>query len=194
MKVLRDSSGTQTLELFEGEMCEQLQVTSEQIRQWVELFPVAGSKLHPERERDEAIYHVSREQMELYEQFAKILKSGMTVKQVRELAGRDIRSREQGKAGKFVEMYSLLAEECPPGITAHAMRSYCTLFLYQNRKDTMLLSRDLSRAASIPEASAMRHIKYLQAVGLLSLSRAADNSPRWDFAFVPKALSRYYPS
>lgn len=194
VRVLKDpDSNQQVLELFESEMCEQLAVTSEELREWSELFPSAGSAIHPEREKEETIYRFTREQMETCEQCAKILKTGMTVKQVQELIDRDQRQRKAGKKASFLEMYSLLAEECPTGITAHAMRSYCTLFLYQNRGSRMLLSRDLARAAGIPEDSAMRHIKYLQATGLLSLGRNEDSSPRWDFAFVPRALNRYYP-
>lgn len=194
VRVLQDpDSNQQILELFESEICEQLQITAEQIREWSELIPAAGSAIHPEREQEEAIYRFTREEMETCEQCAKVLKTGMTVKQVEELIKRDRKQQKAGKKSSFLEMYSILAEECPPGITAHAMRSYCTLFLYQNRGGRMLLARDLARAAGIPEQSAKRHIKYLQAVGVLSLGRNEDGSPRWDFAFVPRALSRYYP-
>jgi len=195
VRLLKDpESHQQILELFESEMCQQLSVTAEQLREWAELFPVAGQAVHPEREKQEAIYRYTRPEMESCEQAAKILKTGMTVKQVQELINRDSKQRKAGKKSSFLEMYAMLAEECPPGITAHAMRSYCTLFLYQNRGSRMLLSRDLARAAGIPEDSAKRHIKYLQAVGILSLGRNQDNSPRWDLSFVPAALSRYFPS
>ena len=195
VRLMKDpESQQQLLELYESEMCEQLQVTAEQLREWHELIPAAGSAMHPERERQEAVYRFTRHQLETCEQCAKILKTGMTVKQVSELIIRDQKKLEAGKKSSFLEMYALLAEECPAGITAHAMRSYCTLFLYQNRGSRMLLSKDLARAAGIPEASAMRHIKYLQAVGVLSLGRNDQNAPCWDFSFVPKALNRYYPS
>lgn len=194
VRILRDpDSQQQVMEMFESELCEQLQISSDQLREWEEMFPSSGSAVHPEREREETIYRYSRDQMESCEQYAKILKTGMTIKQVRELETRDRKMKAQGKKSSFLEMYALLAEECPPGITAHTMRSYCTLFLYQNRASRMLLSKDLAKAAGIPEQSAMRHIKYLQAVGLLTLARNADNSPRWDFAFVPRAMTRYYP-
>lgn len=195
MRVLQDpDSHQQVLEMFESELCEQLSVSSQQLRDWAELFPASGVAVHPEREREETIYRYTRPQLETCEQYAKILKTGMTLKQVKELEARDHKMREQGKKSSFLEMYALLAEECPPGITAHTMRSYCTLFLYQNRGSRMLLSKDLAKAAGIPEKSAMRHIKYLQAVGLLTLARNDDNTPRWDFAFVPRAMTRYYPS
>lgn len=194
VRLLRDpGSNQQVLEMFESELCEQLSVSSDQLREWAELFPPSGTAVHPEREREETIYRYTREQMETREQYAKILKTGMTIQQVKELENRDRKMREAGKKSSFLEMYALLAEECPQGITAHTMRSYCTLFLYQNRGSRMLLSKDLAKAAGIPEQSAMRHIKYLQAVGLLTLARNEDNTPRWDFAFVPRAMTRYYP-
>jgi len=195
MRIMRDDHhNVQGMEMFESELCEQLQLSSEQVREWGELFPPTGTAVHPERGREESIFHLSREQLETWRQYAKILKTGMTVKQVQELEKRDQQAQAEGKKASFLEMYAGLAEECPPGITAHAMRSYCTLLLYQNRGGKMLLSRQLAQAAGIPEASALRHIKYLQATGLLILGRNDRGEPMWEFAFVPKALSRSYPS
>lgn len=182
------------MEMFESEMCNQLQVTAEQLREWAEMFPPSGKAVHPERGREEAVFRLSKEQMEQWHKYAKILLTGMTVKQVQELEGRDQKAAAEGKKSSFLDMYATLAEECPPGITAHAMRSYCTIFLYQNRGGKMLLSRQLAKVAGIPEGSALRHIKYLQATGLLVLGKDDQGNPMWEFAFVPKALTRYYPS
>lgn len=194
MRIMRDEQhNIQGMEMFESEMCEQLQLTAEQIREWGQLFPSSGTAVHPERGQEEFIFRISREQMENWRRYAKILKTGMTVKQVQELEVRDQKAQAEGKKSSFLDMYAVLAEECPPGITAHAMRSYCTLLLYQNRGGKMLLSRQLAQAAGIPEASALRHIKYLQACGLLALTRNDQGEPMWEFAFVPKALSRSYP-
>jgi len=194
MRIMRDGKhNVEGMEMFESEMCEQLQLSAEQIREWGQLFPPTGTAVHPERGQEEATFRLSREQMETWRQYAKILRTGMTVKQVQELHERDIKSKAEGKKTSFLEMYASLSDECPPGITAHAMRSYCTILLYQNRGGKMLLSRQLAQAAGIPEASALRHIKYLQATGLLALGRNDQGQPMWEFAFVPKALSRAYP-
>lgn len=195
MRILRDSANKITaMEMFESEMCNQLQITAEQLREWVELFPPNGKAVHPERGREESTFHLSKDQLEQWHKYAKILRTGMTVKQVQELENRDRKAREAGKKAAFLDMYAALAEECPPGITAHAMRSYCTIFLYQNRGGKMLLSRQLAQVAGIPEGSALRHIKYLQATGLLILGRNDQGEPMWEFAFVPQALTRHYPS
>jgi len=192
MRVIRDANNRVTaLVLFESELCEQLEVTYEQLRAWTELFAASGEEMHPDRETMEPVYAVTREMLDRYVQYAKILKTGMTVAQVKELERRDQKAAKAGKRSNFVEMYSILAEECPPGITAHALRSYCVLFLYQNRFGRMLLSKDLAKAADISADAALRHIKYLQAIDLLILR---DNPPRWEFRFVPKAISRYYPT
>ena len=194
MKILRDRNNNITaMEMFESEMCQQLNITSEQIRDWQECFPSNGTATHPERGTQEAVFHISKADMDLWNKYAKVLRTGMTVKQVQELHNRDVKAAEEGKKTSFLDMYANLADECPPGITAHAMRSYCTIFLYQNRGNKMLLSRQLAKAAGIPEGSALRHIKYLQATGLLMLGRNSDGEPQWEFAFVPKALTRYYP-
>lgn len=192
MRVVRDEADrVKYLVMFESELCEQLDSSAEQLRQWAEVMPPAGQELHPDRETMEPIYQFSREKLDVYRQYAKILKTGMTVQQLKELEERDRQAKKQGKRSNFVEMYSILADECPPGLTAHALRSYCVLFLYQNRGGQMLLSKQLAAKASISEETALRHIKYLQACGLLTL---AQDPPRWEFAFVPKALSRYYPT
>lgn len=172
-------------------MCEQLQVTSGELRSWHELIPPSGSAMHPDREREEPQYQVSQEEMRRYESYANILGTGMSVEQVKELEARDRKAVAEGKKATFLDMYSLLAEECPPGITAHCLRSYCVVLLYQNRADKMLLAAQLAQLANVPLATAKRHLRYLQAVGLL---RLAQNPNRWEFAFVPRALSRYYPS
>lgn len=193
MRIVRDDEGGRIshLLMFESELCEQLDVSAEQLRSWTALYAPVGQDIHPERETREAVYQLTREDLDRFAQYAKILKTGMSVKQVQELESRDRAARRAGKRSNFVEMYAILADECPPGVTAHALRSFSVLFLYQNRGGRMLLSADLARAAGIPEDTALRHIKYLQATGLLKL---AENPPRWEFGFVPKALSRYYPS
>jgi hypothetical protein len=192
MRVIRDKDNrVEFLVLFESELCDQLEVTAEQLREWGDLFVPAGQDMHPDRETLEPIFRLTREQLDRFAQYAKILKTGMTLRQVKELELKDIAARKSGKRSNFLEMYSILAEECPAGITAHALRSYCVLFLYQNRGGKMLLSKDLAKAANISEDTALRHIRYLQATQLLQL---AQNPPRWNFSFVPKAMSRYYAS
>lgn len=191
MEAIRDKNGRVThLLLFEAELCEKLDVTADELRQWREVIPPDGTRVHPDRERPEPVYKVTMEQLDRYQKYAAILKTGMSIKQIRELEERDRRAREQGKTGNLLDMYALLAEECPPGITAHCLRSYCVVFLYQNRGNKMLLSRELARVANISPDTAKRHLQWLQAVGIL---RLAQNPPRWEFAFVPKALSKYYP-
>ncbi len=186
MRALRDKAGRVAgLELFESELCAKLDADPSQLRAWAELIPAHGEAVHPDRETVEPTYRASAATLDRWEQYAKILKTGVTVKQVRELEARD----RQG--GKFVEMYALLAEECPEGVTAHMLRSYCVLFLYQNRAGKTLMPSELAQVAGISEASAKRHVMWLQTVGLLTLGRSP---ARWEFKFVPKALSRYYPS
>lgn len=191
MQTLRDpKTNAIVFVLFEGELCDRLDVTADELRSWPELIPASGTAMHPDRETVEPLYRASQEQLDEWERYARILRTGMSEKQVLELVRRDSAQRKAGKQPTFVKMYSRLAGECPPGITAHAMRSYCTVLLHQNRAGRMLLAKDLAKAAGIPEATAKRHLRYLQAVGLLKLSK---EPLRWEFALVPQALSRYYP-
>lgn len=192
MQIIRDEENNRVkyVLLFEAELCEKLNVTADQLRSWRELMPPLEERMHPDRERMEPVYKVTIDQLALYDKYAKILKTGMSVQQVRELERRDAKAAEEGKNLKHLEMYALLAEEAPPGVSAHALRSYCVVFLYQNRGGKMLLPKELAKVANISEETAKRHLRILQMVGAL---RLAQNPTRWEFAFVPKALSKYYP-
>jgi hypothetical protein len=200
MDVVRDQTTgrVKQLLLFEAELCDRLDVTAVELRQWPELFKPSGSAVHPDRETREPVFRVTLEQLDRYQKYVKILKTGMTPKQILGLEERDSKAAEQGKKSTFLDMYALLAEECPPGITAHVLRTYCVLFLYQNRGKKMLLAKDLAKVAGIPEETAKRHLRWLQrAIDPQSsdgdrLLQFADNPRRWEFSFVPKALSRYY--
>ena len=190
LQPVRDESGrVQSLMLFESELCQKLDVTADALRSSPELFKPEGTAKHPDRETEEPVYRVTVEQLDRYQKYAKILKTGMTPKQVLQLEERDRKAAEAGKVSNFLDMYALLADECPPGVTAHALRTYCVVFLYQNRGKKMLLAKDLAKIADIPEETAKRHLRWLQATGVL---RFADNPRRWEFEFVPKALSKYY--
>lgn len=190
MEVVRDEENrVRFMVLFEAELCEKLDIPAGQLREWRELFPPDGAAVHPDRETKEPIFKLTVEHLDRYVKYAKILRTGMSISQVRELERKDDLSKQAGQAANMLDMYSLLAEECPPGVTAHVLRTYCVVFLYQNRGKKMLLARELARVAGIPEDNAKRHLRYLQAVGAL---RLAQNPTRWEFAFVPKALSKYY--
>lgn len=192
MQKIRDRSTNQVVGFlyFQGELCEILNCTSDDLRAWADLMPPSGTQMHPDREIPEAVYKVSLEDVEQYKRYAAIIRTGMTPAQVAELQSRDEKSRKAGKAGNFVDMYARLAAECPPGITAHAMRSYCTVLLAQNRHDKTLMVSELARAAQIPETTAKRHLQYLQKVGMLKFNV---DQKRWEFRFVPAALSKHLP-
>lgn len=201
MKVIRDKDGRVAhLVLFESELCEKLNVVAGELRQWKEIFPPSGTAVHPDRERPEPIYKLTVAELDRFEKYAKILRTGMSVQQLLELERQDKKAAKAGKNVNFLEMYALLADECPPGVTAHILRSYCVLFLYQNRARKMLLSGDLAKVAGISKEMAERHISILMSTAAPvgdkpgPLLKFAQNPTRWEFAFVPKALSRYYPS
>ncbi len=184
-RLRRDQSGHYTL--FESELCDELALAPDQLREWGEMFPPSGSMMHPDRAMLEPYFVLDSAQLRQWTHFAKILRTGMAPAQVKELAARDAKAADRGQRSRFVEMYAALAEECPPGITAHCLRSYCTVLLFQNRFGKMLLAKDLASSAGIPESAAKRHLRYLQAVGLLTLNR---EEMRWEFAMVPRALSQ----
>jgi hypothetical protein len=197
MEPIRDKDGrVLSMVLFESEMCEYLNVAAEDLRSYEKLIAPTGTKVHPEREREERIFNVTREQLEVYARYAKILGTGMTVEQVKELQQQDDAAAKAGKKAMFVDTYAVLAEECPPGITAHALRSYSALLVHQRRRGVMMLPKDLARAANISEETAKRHIQFLMAMHHPETSspllRMEENPDRWEFAFVPRALTRYY--
>lgn len=183
---IRNVQGIVThLQLWEGELCEQLDCTAGQLRTWYRLIPPAGTAQHPQRETQEPYYIVSKEDLTRATQHASILRSGMTVEHILELQARDAQLVTLGKKPSYLNMYALLAKDCPPGITAHALRTYSVVLTYQNRGGRMLMAKELAPLASITYEAAKNHLRYLQAVGLLKL---AQNPLRWEFSMVPQAM------
>lgn len=142
----------------------------EQLGAWQVLLPPAGA---------DGGYLLDAAGVERLRQCAKVLGTGMTVEQVQQLERRD-------PSGRLLARYALLAEDCPANVTAHILRSLCVVILAQNRQGRMLAPRELAAAAGLDVESAKRHLRVLQAVGLL---RASAERDRWEFAFVPRAIS-----
>ena len=155
--------------ISEERLCQLLDCSSEQLAEWTELLPQmqAGG------------FMLDSDELQSLRQAVKVLKSGMTANQVGELIDRD-------RSGKLLTRYALLAEDCPANVTAHMLRSLCVVILAQNRQQRMLSPSELADASGIDVETAKRHMRILQAVGLL---HASADKRSWEFAFVPRAIS-----
>lgn len=152
-----------------GQLAALLNCSPQQLADWSALLPSPTA----------SGFSVDALTVERLRQQTAVLKSGMTVEQVKELTERD-------RSGKLLARYALLAEDCPANVTAHMLRSLCVVILAQNRQGRMLTPSQLAQAAGLDLETAKRHLRILQAVGLLHASEERD---RWEFAFVPRAIS-----
>lgn len=168
---------------FESELCLEWNVYASDLQSWHEIIPATGEKIHPARNKPEFFYQASKKQFDLWSQYAKILKAGLTIKQLQELLQKD-------NDGKLLESYALLAEECPENVTPHMLRSYCIVLFYQNRYNQTLTSKQLAQIAGISVETAKRHLIFLQ--NGANLLRFYTQPPKWEFDFVPKAFFKYY--
>ena len=181
MDVIRDRKGKiKKIALFEAELCQETKLTAQELEQWSELFPHVGWGKRDKMSGQEKKYEYTLEGLETAKKRAKLLKAGMTIKQIPQIEER-----------KFLDAYAVLADDCPKNITPHMLRSYCVLIVYQNRAQQMILAKELAEKAGIPAETAKRHIMYLINMKLL---RVEDNPQRWEFNFVPRALNRFFPA
>lgn len=181
MEVVKNNKGrVQKVTLYASELCKLTDMSAEELEAWGELIP------HSDWGRPNSIGGVEKkfefklDELEKIKKYVKLLQKGMTVQQIPQIEARG-----------FLDAYALLADDCPPEITPHMMRSYCVLLVYQNRGQRMLLAEDLAKKADIPPETAKRHIMFLLSMNLL---RVAQNPRRWEFEFVPRALNRFFPS
>jgi hypothetical protein len=99
------------------------------------------------------------------------------------------------EAKGLLDAYAALAEDCPPGITAHVWRSYGLIVLMQIRYGQMLDANELAQRAGLTEAdretgervvgvaTAERHIRLLRALGYLE-----EGTGRWEGQWQHKGL------
>ena len=181
MEMVKDHKGkVEKVVLFASELCQLTNMDAAELETWGELFPHKGSGQRTSLGGTEKKYEYSLEELDKVKKRVKLLKTGMTVRQVPQI-------EERG----FLDAYALLADDCPANITPHMLRTYCVLLVYQNRGNKMLLGEELAKKTGIPVETAKRHIMYLISVNLLHM---AQGPTRWEFAFVPKALNRFFPS
>jgi len=169
------------IEIPAKEMAESvLGVELESLAGWTKVIP-------PDRGSGaDAIYAVKKpEDLNLLKKRAALLRTQMTETAVKNVE----------KEG-LLDAYSALAEDCPPGITAHVWRSYGLVVLMQIRYGKMIGADELARRAGmiriesgkeIPDVEmAAKHLRLLNALGFLEKGRG-DWDGQWQHQGLPKA-------
>ena len=166
------------IEIPAREMAEKvLGVELERLLEWKSLIPPARG------EGEDAVYAVrTREELATLRKRAALLRTNMNEKAVAAVE----------EAG-LLDAYAALAEDCPPGITAHVWRSYGLIVLMQVRYGKKIGAEELARRANlvkldengkpVPDVeTAAKHIRLLVALGYL-----AEEDGRWKHQGLPKS-------
>lgn len=178
-RYLRDKKTGQLLriEVPAREMAEKvLGVELEDLARWTKAIPPLRG------EGEDAIYTVrSRDELDVLRKRAKLLRTNMNEKAVANVE----------KAG-LLDAYADLAEDCPPGITAHVWRSYGVVVLMQVRYNRMIGAEELAERAGlkrreggklVPDVEmAEKHLRLLTRLGHLTPSEEG----RWEHQGLPK--------
>jgi hypothetical protein len=159
------------------EMAELLGVAVEDLDGWKSTIP-------PYHEPGATIYSVkSVEDLNLIRKRVALLKTRMSEAAVRSVE----------EAG-LLDAYAALAEDCPPGVTAHVWRSYGLIVLLQTRYGKMIGPEELARRAGLTEIHAetgerqlgvdlaRKHIRIL-----VSLNHLRQVEGRWEHHGLPKS-------
>jgi hypothetical protein len=175
----KDSKELLRIEFTATEMAENvLGVEVEDLIQWTERIPVErGQGL-------EAIYAVKDvSEMNLLKKRAALLRTRMSQPAVKNV-----------EAAGLLDAYAALAEDCPPGVTAHVWRSYGVVVLMQTRYGKMIGPEQLATQARLVKPGgkkkdvdiemAEKHLRLLQALNLL---RANREEGRWEHQGLPKS-------
>jgi hypothetical protein len=183
MKRLKDKTGTVVaLELNADEMAKALGVRVEDLEMWTRSVPPASV------DNGIFLYRVgSPKDVQLLKKRAALLRTRMTEEAVARV-----------EAEGLLDAYSALAEDCPPGITAHVWRSYGLVVLMQVRYGKMLDAVELAERAGLqeedPETGAMRpsvatatqHLRLLRGLGFLR-EGDQDWKGQWRHQGLPRA-------
>lgn len=176
-----DANGRiRSVELSVAEFAQLLDTTPEKLMEWQDVVPAT-------RDDDGTLrYRFSRqEDLRLARQRVAVLRTRMS--------GAAVRNVE--KSGRLAA-YADLAVDCPDGITAHVYRSFLVVVLVQRRTGLMLDAEGLAMRAQLTEvdsatgeakisaAMAHKHLRLLQAVGLLIHA-----GERWEFSHLPACIT-----
>jgi hypothetical protein len=178
---LTSPDGTAQALFTREELMSQLRVSDEQLSEWAELIGPEG---------DEYIFDAS--ELRAIAQRVAVLRTGMSVDDVRGV-----------EAAGFLAGYAELAQDAPPGITAHVWRSYAVIVLYQTQQMTALNAYELAEIAQLKEVNpltgefeespdlAKMHIRLLHGM------RTEDGEPylrlrdgTWEHQGLPQCLQK----
>lgn len=175
---VRTAEGQIVLEMSPEEFAGRvLQVAVENLPRWPNLFP---------QPNEYGYYRVNDQlEMELFRQRAALLSTGMSETAVKNVE----------QAG-LLKAYADLAQDCPPGITAHVWRSYALIVLMQIKYGLMIDAHELAKRAKInkeedgqlvPDVDlAEKHLRLLAGIGYL-LPGQGEWSGQWKHKGLPKA-------
>lgn len=104
----------------------------------------------------------------------------------------------------LLDSYAQLSEDCPAGITAHVWRSYGLIVFMQLKYKRMIDAKELAERAGLTDidpltgklvtsvATAERHLRLLQALGLLEVMHDDGKawSGQWRHQGLPKAWQK----
>lgn len=168
------------VEITVPEFAQLMDTSVQKLTEWQELVPAVRG------EDGELMYRfTTQEQMRLARQRVAVLKTRMSVAAVRNV-----------EASGRLAAYADLAADCPDGITAHVYRSFLVVVLVQRRTGLMLDAEGLALRAQLTEtdpdtgearisaAMAHKHLRLLQAVGLL-----VHAGERWEFSRLPACIT-----
>lgn len=168
------------LEFTLAEMAGTLGVEEEALVGWGATLPAA-------REQAGArFYRVSsKRDLEELRKRAQILRTGMSESSIATLQKRNL-----------LDAYAALATDCPPGVTAHAWRSYGLVVLMQARHGVMIGAEELAQRAKIEVAMAEKHLQLLTGFRHLRPVKAGEvvagkpvSEARWEHNGLPSAWS-----